>query len=348
MDDSNHDGGTLTATAAEEVLQRAATIASTAMPMAAGLRVAAGESDSRRVRNALLSVAADLERGRSLEECLLRRRKLPQSFRGALAAAERSGAFSPLLVQWLADRRAARQRWRSILASLSYPALAMALSCLVFLLFAVWVVPVFGKMYDEFGMKLPRVTHMTLWAAESGSRILMSMIGVGAVSVVVLRLVGGAAGWSLLVTNMPLIGLPWHWTGVAEMLRMLSLLVEHRVPLPEALRLAADGTSDAYLGEQCRVLASRVEQGSSLAMALVRLRTLPLSIVPLVRWGEHHGVLADALRSAAEMIEGRLNMRTDMLVQVIPPVLLICVGATLLSMIVGLFLPMIGLIQGLV
>jgi hypothetical protein len=37
-----------------------------------------------------------------------------------------------------------------------------------------------------------------------------------------------------------------------------------------------------------------------------------------------------------------------MLVQVIPPVLLICVGATLLSMIVGLFLPMIGLIQGLV
>jgi type II secretory pathway component PulF len=338
----------LTACAAEAVISRAAHVAALGMPLASGLRVAASETDSRQVRRALIAVATELERGRSLAECLAHSRKLPRQFRGAIAAAQQSGAFSPLLVQWLEDRRASRQRWRGVVASLSYPLIAVTLACLVFLLFALFVIPVFGRMYDEFGLKLPAITLMTLWAAEAGSRIMLPVLGIGAVSIVVLRLIGGAAGWSLLVSNLPLIGLPWHWTGVAELLRLLSLLVEHQVSLPDALRLTADSSSDAYLAEQCRLLAGRVEQGTSLTMALVRMRTLPLSIVPLVHWGERHGALAEALRSAAEMIEGRVNMRTDMLVQVIPPVLMIVVGAMAASMTVGLFLPLISLIQGLV
>jgi type II secretory pathway component PulF len=82
-------------------------------------------------------------------------------------------------------------------------------------------------------------------------------------------------------------------------------------------------------------------------MSLIELRTLPVSIVPLIHWGEQHGLLADGLRSAAEMIEGRLNLRSDLLVQIVPPVTLILVGWMAVSMMLALFLPLISLIQGL-
>jgi general secretion pathway protein F len=338
---------TLTAPAAEAILEQAAHAAATGMPLPAGLRVAASESDSRSVRRALVAVAVELERGRSLEDCLAHSR-LPREFRGAIAAAQRSGAFSPLLVQWLEDRRAARERWRGILAAFSYPAIAIVLALAVFLLFAVFVVPVFGRMYYDFGVRLPVITEMTLWAAEAGSRILLAILGVGTVSLVALRIVSGASGWSLLIGSLPLVGLPWHWTSSAELLRLVSLLIEHHVELPEALRLAAESTRDAYLAQQCNALAERVEEGSSLTMALVRQRTLPLSVVPLVRWGERNGTLAEALRSAAEMIEGRLAMTTDMVVQILPPILLIFVGAMSLSMVLGMFLPLVSFMQGLI
>ena len=146
---------------------------------------------------------------------------------------------------------------------------------------------------------------------------------------------------------MPLIGAAWHWTGVAEMLRCLGLLAEYRVALPEALRLTADGIVDAYVGEQCRKLATCVEQGRSLTMALVDLRTLPLSIVPLIRCGEQQGQLASSLRSAAEMLESRLKVRTHVLVQIVPPLVFIFVGISLASAVIALYLPMISLIQGL-
>jgi type II secretory pathway component PulF len=339
---------TLTAPAAEAVLEQAAHAAATGMPLPAGLRMAARESDSRAVRRALTAVAEQLESGRTLEECLATSRRLPREFRGAIAAAEHSGAFSPLLVQWLEDRRAARERWRGILAAFSYPAIAVILALGVFLLFAVFVVPVFGRMYEDIGLQLPGITRMTIWAAEAGSRILLAVLGVGIVSILILRMVAGSAGWSLLIGSLPLIGLPWHWTSSAEMLRLISLLVEHRMDLPAALRLAAESTPDAYLSQQCRTLANRVEEGSSLTMALVHLRKLPLSVVPLIRWGERNGTLPEALRSAAEMIEGRLNLSIDVVVQILPPILLIFVGAMTVSMVLGIFLPLISFIQGLI
>ncbi len=347
MNDAGLQSDSLTAPVAEEALTRAAEASAVGMPLAAGLRASALESDSRRARRALLALAAEVDRGRSLEQCLANCRGLPREFRGAIAAAERSGAYSPLLVQWLADRRAAKARWRAFLATFSYPALSILLAIAVFLFFALLVVPVFKRMYEEFGLKLPALTTMTLWAAEAGSRILIGIVTVTALSIFVLRVIGGAAGWSLIVTSMPIIGLPWHWSSVAEALRLLSLRVEHRVPLPEALRLTAGAMGDAYVARQFEILAERVEQGTSLTMSLVRLRSLPLSIVPLVRWGERYGELADGLRSAAQMIEGRMNLRTDIVLQVLPPILLIFVGALALSMTVGLYLPLISLIQGL-
>jgi type II secretory pathway component PulF len=135
--------------------------------------------------------------------------------------------------------------------------------------------------------------------------------------------------------------------GVAEMLRGLSVLIHDRVPLPEALRLTAGGISDSYVASQCQKLATRVERGSSLTMSLVHLRTLPLSIVPLVRWGEQHDALAEALRSAAEMIENRLRVWNTLLAQVVTPLVFVLVAICVASTFVALFLPLISLIQGL-
>jgi len=69
--------------------------------------------------------------------------------------------------------------------------------------------------------------------------------------------------------------------------------------------------------------------------------------VPLVRWGEQHDALDDALRSAAELMEGRLRSRTHVLAQIVPPLVFVIVGVSLASAVVSLFLPLISLIQGL-
>jgi type II secretory pathway component PulF len=131
------------------------------------------------------------------------------------------------------------------------------------------------------------------------------------------------------------------------MLRSLALLVEHRIPLPEALHLTAGGIGDAHVGALCRDLASRMEKGTPLFMAMIHQRSLPLSIVPLIRWGQEHDVLPDGLKSAAEMLEGRLRIRSNLIIQFIPPLIFIVVGVMVLSLVFAVFSTMLNLLSGL-
>jgi type II secretory pathway component PulF len=331
----------------DEVVVRAASLAAGEMLLPAGLRAAAQESDSPRVATALRSLARQMERGKTLDECIASARKLPPYVAGLIRAAQRTGDMGVTLATWTENRRAGQQYWRSAIASLTYPALSLTAALAVFVLFANLIMPTFRRMFDEFGLKLPAATTY-LFHATDFMMTFLPLLGLLILIVAVgTRIVGGRAGWSWLVSNVPLLGNVWHWRGVAEMLRGLGLLLQFHIPLPEALRLTAGGVTDAYVAEQCRKLAGRVEEGSSLTMSLVRLRTLPLSIVPLVRWGEQQNALDQALRSAAELMEGRLRSRTHVLAQIVPPLVFIFVGLALASAIIALFLPMITLIQGL-
>jgi type II secretory pathway component PulF len=332
---------------AEVVIERAAMLAITGMPLSQGLRAAAQESDSSRIATGLRKLADELDRGRTLEDCAASAKNLPPYVVGLIRAAQRTGDIGLTLASWSENRRSAHQYWRAAIAALVYPALSVGLAIGVFLLFATLIIPTFRKMFEEFGLKLPAATTYLMHTTDFMMKFLPIFLIATLVLAIAARVVGGRVGWSWLVSNMPLLGPVWHWSGVAEMLRGLGLLVQYRIPLPEALRLTANGITDAYVAEQCKNLASRLEGGTSLTMSLVRLRTLPLSIVPLVRWGEQHDTLDDALRSAAELVEGRLRSRTHVLAQIVPPLVFVIVGVTLASAVIALFLPLISLIQGL-
>jgi type II secretory pathway component PulF len=337
----------INATIAEEVVAHAASLAAAEMPLPAGLKAAAAESDSPRIAAALRSIAGEIEYGRSLDDCLANARQLPPYVAGLIRAAQRTGDTGLTLSAWTENRRSVYQYWRTVLAALAYPTLSLLLALAIFLLFQIEIVPIFRRMFEEFGLKLPAATEFLFRTTKFFELFLLPLVTMIAALAIGMRLVGGKSGWSWLVGTTPLLGKVWHWMGVAEMLRGLGLLVRQRVPLPEALRLTAGAISDGYVATQCQKLAERVEGGSSLTMSLIRLRTLPLSIVPLVRWGEQHNALDEALHSAAEMIEGRLRMRTTLLALVVPPLVFVFVAISVASTFVSLFLPLISLIQGL-
>src|SRR5688500_7170379 len=103
---------------AEAVLARSARIAATGMPLSSGLRAAAEAAGSYRMATALRRLAAELDRGRSLDD-VLEASRLPQTLTGLLRAAQRTGHFGAVLAEWIENRRIARQHWRSIEAAMA-------------------------------------------------------------------------------------------------------------------------------------------------------------------------------------------------------------------------------------
>ena len=338
----------IAAATAEALIERVAQLGESGAPLVAGLRAAADEADSWRLAGVLRRVAAKVERGQPLDDVIAgATRRLPTHLAGLIRAAQRTGHLGSVLAEWLEIRRSARTHWRSVTAALTYPGITLALAIAIYILVATAVVNPFKTIVEEFGLNIPVNLNVIHWVSTTGLVLFGAMIGIVAILLVVLRLIGGRAAWSWMMTQIPLVGSTWHWTGVAEMLRSLALLVEHQVPLPEALQLTAGGIGDAYVGSLCRDLAGRLEKGTPLFMAMIQQRSLPLSIVPLIRWGQEHDVLPEGLRSAAEMLEGRLRIRSTLIVQIVPPLIFIVVGVLVLSLVFAVLSTMLNLIQGL-
>jgi len=332
---------------AEALTETLADLSAAGIPLAEGLRAAASEASSRRMTNELQWMASQLDSGQSLDDLVTRRRGLPAYMASLVRAGMRTGRLGEVLMELVDHQRAVREQWRSIRSALAYPLVLLTLALAVGLWVEFGVVGAFVDMYDEFDMDLPYVTQVLEWGYHTGGVWLLVFAGAAVIGCVALRLVGGAARWRRVIATVPLVGALWHWTGVAELARLLAALIEQRVPLPEALRLAADGVHDANVGQVSRSLADGVEKGQSLSELLDSTYRLPATLVPIVRWGERSDELSEAFRLAGEMFEGRVRMRSEMVISVLPPTIFVTVAMATLVVIVGLYAPMFKLIEGL-
>jgi type II secretory pathway component PulF len=338
----------LTQREAESLVRTVAQLAGANLPIATGLRAAAGEAASHRMRSALRHVARAIENGSSLEQAIAAcGPRLPVYIGEFLNAAEKSGKLGVVLTEWVENQWAARNRWREITAALTYPLISLALAGFVFLFLTLLVVPQFKTMMMEFGLKLPVATVAVFWMSDVFMPRLLLMCVVAVVGLGAVRLLGGRRTSSQLVMSLPLVGKLWYWSGSAEGLRAVGMLVENQVPLSQALNLAASGISDAYIGHACRQLGQRTEAGQSLWEALIRTRLFPMSIVPVIRQGERQGTLDSAFRTAAKMLEDRVNNRSFLVIQILPPIIFVGVALLVGVTIIALFLPLISITQGL-
>ena len=338
----------MTAVTAEAVVAQIADTSESGLTLSAGLRAAAAEADSRRLARALRHVARRIDEGQPLETIIAETtRRLPPSLAGLIQAASRTGQLGSVLAEWIDNRRVARQHWQRVVAALSYPLLTIFLAIVIYVFFAALIVQPFRMLVVEFGLRTSMNLTVLYWLSDTGLTWLCWASVLIAGGLVVLRLIGGRVAWSWMISQLPLVGPTWHWTGSAEMLRNLSLLVEHSIPLPEALRLAGGGTSDGLMRSVGEKLARRVEEGLPLYAAILAERDLPVSIVPLVRWAELQGELPEGLRTAARMLEGRLQVRSDMLIQIVPPIAFIFVAVMVISLFGGILQTMVNLIRGL-
>ncbi len=300
----------LTAEEAGELSQHVAQVSTAKIPLSAGLRAAAEETASRRVAIALRWIAEQLEQGRSLEEVLTESgRLLPAHVAGLILAAARTGSLGEALFELVELQQKTYSLRRELTSGLFYPTFVLVLSTAILVFTGYYLTGTFQDIFHEFGLKLPMMTQMLLWWRDTGiwfvadGGLLLFFLVVG------YRLIGGTRRWCLLRGTFPFLGALWRWTGAAEWSGLLSVLLRHQVPLPEALRCAGRGVRDAHIGYLSQRLADGVARGRSLSQMLFATPELPAALIPMVEWGEKTGNLSESFRVGQEMLSKRARMR---------------------------------------
>jgi type II secretory pathway component PulF len=294
-----------------------------------------------------LLLADGISRGASLEQYLQSDSlAFPPYLAGLLRAGIRSGRLSNVLSE-LSDHYRDRQDLWQIRMALFYPAVLIGLLTMIMALLLIWVIPEMGRMFADFGAEVPRSTKSLLWFSSEGWMYFCGALAAVVVGALLIRIFGGAKAWMRVVASTPGLGNLFQWSGLAEFAQLLRLLVGQGMPLPESLRLTADAVRNANVADSSQRLADRVQRGQRLADGMAQDPQIPGQLVSIVRVGEENGDLPTALQAGAELLEGHIQLRSQLLTLLLPPILFIIIAGCCLVLMVCLFLPVFSLIQSL-
>jgi general secretion pathway protein F len=328
-----------------------AALARAGLPLERGLLEAGRDLPGK--LGAITAVLGDrMRRGESLPQALAAEGdRFPPIYRAVVEAGLRSGRLAAALEALAGFARSYAEARRAIGLALGYPLLVLALAYGLGLVFLIELVPRFQATSELF--------HLPVRGALAGLAALRGTVWYwGPIVPVALVLVG--VGW---VRSGRAVGLqpgrarsmlrwfPWMQSMLARFeaanfAELLALLVEHRVPYPEAIALAGEATGDPALVRDARDLAAAVELGTPPAAALSGSGAFP----PLLRWllatGREQEGLVDALRHAAGLYRTRARYRAELIRVLLPTLILLVVGATAALLYASmLFVPLSALLQ---
>jgi general secretion pathway protein F len=230
------------------------------------------------------AVAARLERGEPLPQALAgEASNFPPVYQAVVEAGLRTGRLSLALEGMVSSARRLSELRRTISLALFYPLVVVLVAHGLFVYFVLEVAPVLREGYQGFHVSrnpvLDAIEAMRPSAAVWGPLVPALVIAI-------------AALWwrqtrrALLVQpqrSVRLLGwVPWvgrllRQSQEAMFAQILALLLEHDVPLPEALRLAAATAGGAETRHAAAQLAEHVERGNVAA-------NLGLVLPPLLTW----------------------------------------------------------------
>ncbi len=243
---------------------------------------------------------------------------------------------------------------RSIGMALWYPGLVVCMAYLLFVGLVYLVVPRFASAAESLGLATSWPLRWLEWASDT----VPYWWPVGPIVVVAL-----AVAWRRSGTTAGLQGGTWGglrlfpWMGslladyeAANFAELLALLLEHGVPYPSALILAAEASGAPRLVGGARQAAEAMARGEPAAAAIEAAG--PGVFQPMLRWtlatGQVQGSLGAALNHLAGLYRKRARHRADQIAVFLPMILTIGIGAGAAGFYgLCLFMPLIEVLNGL-
>jgi type II secretory pathway component PulF len=310
---------------------------------------ALADSSRGRFRRRLRKLAARLQQGDRLSEALRAIPGLaPAQTVTALRLAEDLGNVADV-----ANQEALRFRRREedrLQGRFSMAGLSFYICCFLFLstgiigFMAYWVLPRFLKIFGDFQTPMPVPTRALVDALQvlGGYWYLfvLSILGVLAWALYLLLRRGGWAGlnWSVASSIYPRLEAP----GV---LRSLALTVVCRHPLSFGIEALEVHHPHRGIRKRMRRLREQIARGNDSFRPLADSRLLSNCESDALACAERVGNLAWVLDSLAGNIERRHRSFVESFVETVQPVVIAIVGLMVCGICVGIFYPIIEIIQ---
>jgi len=295
-------------------------------------------------------IRSSLDQGRELSAALSRHANLfGQFYIAMIRVGELTGKLTEVFLRLSEHMEFERDVRERIRQAMRYPTFVMIAMLIAIVALNIFVIPVFAKVFAGFHAELPFLTRALL--AASAWTIawwpLLILLG-GAAFVGVrnyLKTPGGRYQWDSRKLKLPIIGDIILKATLARFARSFALANQSGVPLVQGLTVVAQTVDNAFIGGRIEQMRDGIERGESISRCAAATGVFTPVVLQMIGVGEETGEIDSLLFEIAEMYERDTDYSIKGLSAAIEPVLLALVGALVLLLALGVFLPLWNLGQ---
>lgn len=327
-----------------------ATLLTSGIAILPALRMLAGQSAKRALREVLQEVITSLEGGQSLSAALSAHPlAFPDLYTRTMTVGERTGNLEEVLRQLATYLERQQDIVRKLRDALTYPVFVLMVAVGVVVMMLTVALPPMVGMFESFGAELPWPTRAMIAASRFATAYGVHVLIGG------LILAGVSAWWSnqpsgrrlrdAALLRVPIVGRVILQGQLARFARTASVLVRAGLPLSEVIELVVHTSGNVIVAEALDRARMALLEGQGLSNPLAAERLFPPLLAQMVRVGEETGTLEANLETLADFYEEEVDRSARLLASLAEPVLTIFVGAVVGFIAVSMVSPMYSILS---
>lgn len=317
------------------------------VPLARALAALEAQDAWRGQRRSMIALREAIERGSGLSMALeTLGNVLDQTACATVKVGETTGSLAEVF-QGLAEhfQRRMEQR-RRLIGVLAYPAITMTVSLAVLVFVMVYLVPTVSRLFSHIGDRLPWLTRVLIAVSNilqaHGPLLAVLLIGSTASVAMAWRIAAWRSRILALVAHIPGVGAMWRDLWLEGWARNMSLMLRSGVALLPAVTISQAHAADSDGATRLTQVEKALERGETFAGAL-RTAEFPAFLRQMVEAGEASGDLGGMLELVADDLDADNRARTELLLNILEPILIIVMGVVVGGIMVAVLLPMYDL-----
>jgi len=325
-----------------------ATMIDAGLPLVQCLDILGQQQENASFKKVILKVKEDVESGSTFADALVKHPKVFDAlFVNLVAAGEVGGILDTILSRLAEHIEKAMKLAKKIKGAMVYPATIVAVAVIVTFVLLLYVIPIFAKMFADFGQELPGPTMVVLSLSAFTRKYFL-------VVVVFFVLVGAGIRWyyrqeagrrniDRMLLRTPVVGSLLQRIAVARFSRTLGTMVSSGVPILESMDIVAKTAGNKIIEEAILKARGSISEGKTIAEPLMESTVFPPMVTQMVAVGEATGALDTMLNKIADFYDDEVDSAVDALTSLLEPMLMVFLGVVIGGMVIAMYLPVFKL-----
>lgn len=324
--------------------QQLAAMLDAGLPLVNALEALQDQVDDPVMQLIIRDVRVDVTSGTALSAaCSKFPNAFPNLFVSMVQAGEASGNLSGMLAKVSGYFSATVKLMKKVKSAMTYPVTVLTIALALVNVLLIFVIPVFGEMFKDFGAKLPTPTQILLDLSDFMKAYWWLILGIGyGVFWALGKLAATPKGRRVkdqLIYRLPIVGQLSQRVALSRFCRTYAILMRSGVPILQSLEICSRASGNIFIEDACADLSKHISQGGQFSEIIAMHNYFPSMVRHMSKAGEQTGNVDGMMEKISDFYDIEIENTIAALTSLMEPLLITFLGTIIGGIVMAMFMP---------